>query len=162
MASGPIVSWQIDGEKVEKWQTIFLGSKITANRDHSHEIKRCLLLGRKAMANLDSILKSRDITLLTNVHVVKAMFFFSNSHVYMWEFDHKEGWALKNWCFRIVVLEKTLESLLNWKETKLVNPKGNQCWIVTGRTDAEAPILWSCDAKSRLIGKDPGTGKNWS
>ena len=79
MASGPIVSWQIDGEKVEKWQTIFLGSKFTANRDHSHEIKRCLLLGRKAMANLDSILKSRDITLLTNVHVVKAMF-FSSSH----------------------------------------------------------------------------------
>ena len=81
----------------------------------------------------------------------------------MWELDHKESWALKNWCFQIVVLEKTLESPLDCKEIKLVNPKGNQPWIFNGRTDAEAEasILWPPDVKSRLIGKDPEAGKDW-
>ena len=85
---------------------------------------------------------------------------FSNSHVWMWELDHKEGWVLKNWCFQTVVLEKTLENPLDYKEIKPVNPKGNQHWIFTGRTDAkaEAPILWPCDEKSRVIGKDPDVG----
>ena len=78
---------------------------------------------------------------------------FSTSYVQMWELDHKEGWALKNWCFQTVLLEKTLESPLDSKEIKPVNPKGNQHWIVTGRTDAEAPILWPPDVKSWLIGK---------
>ena len=79
---------------------------------------------------------------------------FSCSYVWMWDLNHKEGWALKNWCFWIVVLEKTLESLLNCKEIKQVNTRGNQAWIVTGRTDAEAesPILWPPDAKNWLIG----------
>ena len=111
------------------------------------------------MTNLDSILKSRDITLLTK-DLVKAMF-FSSSHVCMWELDHKEGWVPKNWCFLIVVLEKTLESPLDCKEIKPVNPKGNQPWIFIGRTDAEAPILWSPDSKNQLIGKDPDAGKDW-
>jgi len=104
----------------------------------------------------------QHITLLTKVHLVKAMVFFS-SPVWMWEVDHKEGWVQKNWCFWTVVLEKTLESPLNCKEIKPVNPKGNQCWIVIGRTDAEAktPILWPPDAKSQLIGKDPGAGEDW-
>ena len=84
---------------------------------------------------------------------------FSSSHVWMWELDHKEGWALKNWFFQTVVLEKTLESPLDCKEIKPVNPKGNQPWIFTGRTDA--PILWPPDAKSQLIGKDPDAGKDW-
>ena len=86
---------------------------------------------------------------------------FSNSHVWMWELDHKEGWALKNWCFWTVL--KTLESPLDFKGIKPVNPKGNQSWIFIGRTDAEAeaPILWPPDAKSQLIRKDPGAGKNW-
>ena len=81
----------------------------------------------------------------------------------MWELDHKEGWALKNWCFQIVVLEKTLESPLDSKEIKPVNPKGNQPWIFIGRTDteAEAPILCLLDMKSQLIGKDSDAGKNW-
>ena len=110
MASGPITSWQIDGETVETvTDFIFLGSKITVDSDYSHEIKRCLLFGRKAMTNLDSILKSRDITFLTKVCLVKAMV-FSSSHVPMWEFDHKEDWELKNWYFQIMVLEKTLFS----------------------------------------------------
>ena len=88
---------------------------------------------------------------------------FSSSHVWMWEVDHKESWALKNWCFWTVVLEKTLESLLDCKEIKVVNPKGNQPWIFTGRTDAKAaaPILWSPDAKNWLTGKDPDAGKDW-
>ena len=77
--------------------------------------------------------------------------------------DHKEGWALKNWCFWNVVLEKTLESPLDCMEIKSVNPKGNQSWMFIGRTDAEAetPILWPSDAKDWLIGKDPDVGKDW-
>ena len=88
---------------------------------------------------------------------------FSSSHVQMWDLDHKESWALNNWCFPTVVLEKTLESLLDCKETKLVNPKGNQPSISTGRTDteAEAPIFRPPDAKSWLIKKDPDAGKDW-
>ena len=94
---GPITSWQIDGETMETvTDFIFLGSKITADGDCSHEIKRRLLLGRKAMANLDSILKSRDITLPTKVHVVKAS--FSSSHVWMWELDYKESWVMFLYC----------------------------------------------------------------
>ena len=119
----------------------------------------------QAMTNLDSILKSRDITLLAKVHIVKTMALigFSNSHVRMWELDHKESWALKNWYFPTVLLEKTLESSLDCKEIKPVNSIGNQSWIYIGRTDAEAgaPILWPPDAKSWLLGKDPDTRKDW-
>ena len=90
-------------------------------------------------------------------------FHFSSSHVWMWELDCKESWALKNLCFQIMLLEKTLDSPLDCKEIKLVNPKGNQPWIFIGRTDveAEAPILWPPGAKSQLIGKDPDAGKDW-
>ena len=102
---------------------IFLGSKITADGDCSHEIKRCVLLGRKAMTNLDSVLKIRGITLPTKVHIVKAMVF--PVVMYGCKLDHKEDWVPKNWCFWTVVLEKTLESLLDCKEVKSVNPKGN-------------------------------------
>ena len=112
---------------------IFLGSKITADGDHSYEIKRHLILRRNAVTNLDSRLKGRDITLSTNVHLVKAMFFFPVVMyvcmyvTWMWELDHK------NWCFWIVMLKKTLESPLGCEEIKSVNPKRNQSW-----TDAEA------------------------
>ena len=87
---------------------------------------------------------------------------FSSSHVWMWELDYKESWALKNWCFWTVGLEKTLESLLDCKETQPVNPKGNPPWMFIGRidTEAEAPILWLSDVKSQLIGKDPDAGKD--
>ena len=95
---------------------IFLGSKITADSDCHHEIKRRLLLGRKSMTNLDSILKSRDTTLPTKVHIVKGIVFFG-SHVWMWELDHDVAWVLYNWCFRIVVLEKTLERSLDAQGT---------------------------------------------
>jgi len=88
---------------------------------------------------------------------------FSISHVHMWELDHKEGLSPKNWCFQIVVMEKTLQNPLDCKEIKLVNPKGNQPWILIGRTDAEAeaPVLWLPDAKSWLTGKDSDAGKDW-
>ena len=88
---------------------------------------------------------------------------FSSSNVWMWELNHKEGWAPKNWCFQTVVLEKTLESPLDCKKIKPVNPKGNQPWIFTGRTDieAKAPILWPPDAKSQFTGKDPDARKDW-
>ena len=151
-----------------RWETvetvtyfIFLGSKITVDSNWSHEIKRCLLLGGKAMTNLDSILKSRDITLLTKVHQVKALVFPVVMYRH-WELNYKEGWVPKNCCFWTVVLEKSLKSSLNSKEIKPVNPKINQPLIFIGRTDAEAetPVLWPPDAKSWLIGKDPDAGKD--
>ena len=128
---------------------IFLGSKIAADGDCSHDIKRRLFLGRKAMTNLDSILKSRDIA---DKGPSSQSYGFSSSHVWMWELDHNKSWAPKNWCFRIVVLEKTLESPSDCKEIKPVNPKGNQPWIFIGRTDAEAEslVLWPPDVKSWL------------
>ena len=147
------------GKPWKQWQIIFLGSKITADGDCSYEIKTCLLLGRKAMTSLDSALKSRNITLLKKVHIVKAMIFFS-SHVWMWELDHKEGWVLKNWCFLIVVLEKAPESPLDYK-IKTVNPKGYQPWIFIGRTDAkvEAPILVHVIQRANSLEKTLMLGK---
>ena len=119
-----------------------------------------MLLGRKAMTNLDSILKSREIT---NKCVSSQSYGFSSSHVWMWQLDYKETWALKNWCFSTVVLANTLESPLDCKEIQPVYPKGNQPWIFIGRTDgkAEASILWPLDVKNWLIGKDPDAGKDW-
>ena len=216
MVSGPITSCQIDGEKVESvTYFIFLGSKITVDGECSHQ--DACSLGKKAMTNLDSILKSRDITFLTKVCIVKAMVFpvvrrmdVSSSNVShsvasdsatpqtvarqaplsmeffrqeYWsglpfpspeslsdpgiepespalqadslpselqrnQLDHKESWALKNWCFWTVVLGNTLESFLDCKEIKPFNPKGDQSRIFIGRTDAEAPILWQPDAKN--------------
>ena len=233
MASGPIASWQIDGKIVETVADfIFLGSKITVDSDCSHEIKRRLLLGRKATTNLDNVLKSRDISLPTKVHIIKTIIFpvvmygcekwtinkdesdrevaqpyltlcdhmdytvhgvlqarilewvaipFSSassqprdgtqvSHIagrffISWAIReaHKESWAPKNWCFWIVMLEKTLENPSDSKDSKPVNPKGNQPWIFIERTDAEAeaPILWPSDVNSQLTGKDPDIGKDW-
>ena len=126
MASGPITSWEIDGETVS--DLILGGSKITADGDCSHEIKRHLVLGRKAMTNLDSILKSRDITLPTKVCLVKAMVFpVVRCGCEIW--DCEESWVPKNWCFWTVVLENTHESPLDSKEIKPVNSKGNQFWL---------------------------------
>ena len=139
----------------------FLGSRITAGGDCSHEIKRCLLLGRKIMTNPDSILKSRDITLPTKVRLAKAMLF----PVVMygcenWTVKKAEHWridAFELWCWRRFLR-------VPWTERKsTVHPKGDQSWVFTGRTDVEAwtPILWPPDAKSWLIGKDPDAGRDW-
>ena len=216
------------GKQRKQCQTLFFGgSKITADGDCSHDIKRCLLLERKVMTNLDSILKSRDITLPTKVHLVSSVQFsrsvmcdslrpresqharppcsspsprvhsdscpsspwchpaisssvvpfsycpqsfpassqgygFSSSHVWMWELDYEESWALKNWCFWSVVLEKTLESPLDCKEIQPVHSE-DQPWDFFGRNDAKAetPILWPPHAKSWLIGKDSDAGRDW-
>ena len=141
---------------------IFSDSKITADSDCSHEIKRYLLLGRKGTTNLNSILKSRAITLPTKVHTVKAMVFPVVVYKYeSWTIKKTEHW--RTGCFWTVMLEKTLESPLDGKETKPVNPRGNQPSILIGSTNAkaEAPILWPPDAKSWLIGNDPDAGKDW-
>ena len=164
MASGPITSWQIDGEIMETvTDFIFLGSKITTDSDCSHEIKRHLLLRRKAMANIESILKSREVTLLANKGLSSESYSFSSSHVWMWELDHKETWVLKNWCFWTVVLEKTLKSPLDCKEVKSVLNIQSQIFI--GRTDdeaeAEASIFWPPDMKKWLTGKDTDAEKDW-
>ena len=151
------------GERVEVvTDFIFLGSKITTGGDCSHEIKRCMLLGRKAMTNLSSWIKSRDITLPTKVCIVKAMFFL----VIMYRFKswtNKEGWTPKNWCFWTVVLEKTLESPLDCKEIQPVHSKGDQPWVFFERNDAKAetPVLWPPYAKSWLVGKDSDAGMDW-
>ena len=152
MASGPITSWEIDGES----DFIMGGSQITADGDCSHEIKRRLLLGRKVMTNLDSILKSRDFTLPTKVHLVKAMVFL----VVMYGCDSwtvKKAEHQKNWCFWTVVLEKTPESPLDCKEIQPVHSKGDQSWVFIARTDAEAetPILghlmWRVDSLEKTL-----------
>ena len=149
MAYGPITSWEIDGKTVETVSDfIFLGSKITEDGDCSHAIKRHLLLGRKVMTSLCSILKSRDITLPTKVHLVQAMVF----PVVMYECEswtvkkaeHQRIDAFELWCWR------RLESPLDCKEIQPVHPKGDQPWVFIGRTDAEAetPIFWPPHVKS--------------
>ena len=140
----------------------FLASKTTVNSDCSHEIKGHLFLGRKDVTNLDSVLKSRDITFPSKVYIIKPLL-FPLVMCWMWELDHKEDWVLKNGCFSTVVLEKTLENPLDRKEIKPVRPKGNRSWIFIGRTDAEAeaPILWPSDAKNQFIRRDSDAGKDW-
>ena len=163
MASGPIMSWQIDRETMETVRDfIFGGSKVTAYGDWNHEIKWSLLLGWKTVTNLDSILKSKDITLPTKVGLVKAMVF--PVVVYRWEswtikkVEHPRIEAFELWCWRRLLrvpwtTRRSNQSIL----------KGNQSWIFIGRTDAEAetPILWLPDAKNSLTGKDSDAGKDW-
>ena len=124
----------------------------------TNPVRSCLIFPRYFVVTR---WKSRDITLPTKV--CSQNYGFSSSHVWMSELDYKESWASKNWSFRTVVLEKTLESPLDCKEIQPVHPKGNQSWIFTGRTDAEAetPILWPPDVNNWPIGKDPDAGKHW-
>ena len=145
---------------VETVTVYFLGLQNHCRWWLQPQIKRCLLLGRNAMANLDGVLKSRDIILPTKGFLVKVMDFLVVMYR-CWKLDHKESWVLRNWCFPIVVLEKTLESPLDNKEIKPVNPKGNQPWIFFGRTEADVPILWPPDVKNWLIEKDPDAGEDW-
>ena len=161
MVFGPFMAnrW---GNNGNKWQVLFFwGSKITAVSDCSHKIKKRLFLGRKAMTNVDSILKSRDITLPTKVHIVKAMVFSVVMYgCEIWtikKVECRRTDAFEMWCWR------RLESPLDSKEIKPVNPKGNQPWTFIGTTDAEAeaPILWPPDERDQLIGKDPDAGKDW-
>ena len=152
MASGPITSWQIDGETVADF--IFLGSKITSDGDCSHEIKRCLLLGRKVMTNLDSILKSRDIILLTKVHLVKTMVFpvvmYGCERRTIKKAERRRIDVFELWRLRRLLRLGLKKTLLDYKEIQPVHPKGDQSWVFTGRTDVEAetPVLWPPDVKS--------------
>ena len=162
MASSPITSRQIDGEKRNSDRLHFLGlqnhcrwwlqpwnCKTFASWKKSYDKSR------------QHIKKQRHH--LAGKGLYSQSYGFSSSYVWMWELAHKEGWAPKSWCFWSVVLEKTLESPLDCRQIKPVNPKENQSWIFIGRTDieAEAPILWPSDVKSQLIGKDPDPGKDW-
>ena len=173
MGSGSITSWQIDGETMETVKDFILGdSKITADGDCSHEIKWCLLLGRKAMTNSASIVKSRDITLPTKVHLVKAMI-FSSSHVWMWELDCKEGWSPKSWYFWIMVLEKTLERVpwtartSNQSILKEISPE----YLLEGlmlklKLQCFGYLMWRADSleKTLMLGKIEGkrrVGRGW-
>ena len=150
MASGPITSWEIDGETASDF--IFLGSKITADGDCSHEIKRYLLLGRKAMANPDSILKSKDISLPIKVCIVQGMVFpVVTYRCDSWTIKKAERWRIN--AFRLWLLEKTLESPLDCKEIQPVHSEGNQPWDFFGRNDAEAetPVLWPPHGGQRRV-----------
>ena len=152
MPAKPITSWQIDGETVGTvTDFVFLGSKITADCDCNHEIKRCLLLGRKAMTNLDSTWKIRDVTLPTKVYLIKAMVFpvvmYGRDSWSIRKAEHRRIDAFKLWSWRR--LERPLVS----KEIKPVDPKGNQPWKFVGKTDAEAeaPILWPPDSLEKTL-----------
>ena len=160
MASSPITSWQIDRETVETvsdfifWAPKSLQMMIAAMKlkdtpwkENYYQRRQHIKKQRQYSVNKDPSSQGYD---------------FSSSHVWMWELEHKESWALKNWCFWSVVLEKTLESPLDCKEIQPVHPKGDQSWVFIGRTDVEAetPILWPPDAKRWLIWKDPDAGKD--
>ena len=138
---------------------IFLGSKITADGDCSHEIKMLALWKKSYDPPRQHIKKQRHY--FADRGLLSQSSGFSSSHAHKWEVDHKQSWAPKNWCFWTVVLEKTLESPLDCKEIQPVHPKGNQSWIFIGRTDAEeeTPILWPPDAKNWLIWKTLMLGK---
>ena len=161
MASGPITSQEIDGETVETVSDFNLGgSKITADGNCSHEIKRRLLLGRKVMTNPDSILKSRDITLPTKVRLVKAMVFpvvvYGCESWTVKKAERRKTDAFELWCWKRLLR-------VPWTARRSNHPEGGQSWVFIGRTDAEAetPILWPPHAKSWLIGKDPDAGRDW-
>ena len=150
------------GKQWKQWQTIFFGSKITVDGACSHKIKRCLLLGRKVMTNLDSIIKSRDITLPTKAHLVKVMVFpvvvYGCESWTIKKTGHRRIDAFEMWCWR-----RLLRVPWTARRSNQIHPKRDQSWIFIGRTDneAETPILWPPDAKNWLIWKDPDAGKDW-
>ena len=160
MASGPITSWKIDGEKWEEWQTLSSWApqslqKVTA----AMKYKDACSLEEKLWQPRQHIWKQRYYFFDKGPFI--QSYYFSSSHIWMWELDHKESWASNNWCFWTMVLEMTLENPLDCKEIQPVHPKGNLSWIFIGRTsaEAEAPILWPPDVKSWLVRKDPDAWK---
>ena len=160
-ASGPVTSWQIEGENWKQWQILFSWAPKSPWTMTAAMKLRHLLLGRKAMTNLDSVLKSRGITLLTKVHIIKAMVFpvvmYGCENWTKKKAEHWRIYAFELWSWR------RLLSPLDSKEIKSISPKGNQPWKFIGRTDveAEAPVVWPPDAKRQLIWKDPNAGKDW-
>ena len=158
IASSPITSWQTAGEKVKDF--IFLGSKINCRWWLQPWNWKTLAPWKKSCDQPGQHVKKQRHHFADKCSSSQS-YGFSSSHVWMWELDHEEGWAPKNWCFQNVVLEKTFESPLDSKEMKPVNPKGNQPWIFIGRADIETPILYPTYGKSQLIGKDSDAWKNW-
>ena len=158
MASSPITSWQIDGETVDR---LFLGASKSLQMVNAAMKLKDTPWKKSYDQSRQHIKKQRHY--FANKGPSSQGYGFSSSHVWMWDLDYKESWALKNWCFRTVVLEKILESPLDCKEIQPVHPKGNQPWMFIGRTDVEAdiPILWPPNAKNWFIWKDPGAGKDW-
>ena len=164
MASGPITAWQIEGKKVGVvTDFLFLGSKITADGDCSHEIRRWLLLGRKAMTNLDSVFVEKQRHYLANKALYSQGYSLPRGHIQLWGLVCIEGRVPKNWYLWTAALEKTPESPFDTKEIKPVCLNGNQPWILYGRTDAvvETLVFWSSDVNSWLTGKVPDSGKDW-
>ena len=162
MASGPITWWQIDGETMETVTFYFLGLQNHC-RWWLQPWNWMMLAPWKKSYNQPRQHNRKQRRYFTNKGPSSQSYGFSNSHVWMWELDHRESWMQKNWCFWTMVLEKTLESPLDSKEVKSVSSNGNQSWIFIGRTAAEAetPITWPPDAKSWLIRKDLDAGKDW-
>ena len=162
MASGPITSWQIDRETVDTVTYFILGGSKTLQMVTAvMKLKGACSLEENYDQPRQHIKKQRHY--FASKVPSSQSYGFSSSHVWMWELDYKESWALENWCFWTVMLEKILESPLDTKEMQRVPPKGNQSWIFIGRTDVEAetPILWPPDVKNWLIWKDPDAGKDW-
>ena len=160
MASGPVTSWQIDGETVET--VYFLGLQNHCRWWLQPWNKKILTPWEKSYnQSREYIKKQRHY--FANYGLYSQSYGFANGHVQMYKLNHEEGWTLKNWCFWTVLLVKTLENSLDYKESQQINPKGNQSWLFIGRTDAEAevPIPWPPDANNWLIGKDPDAGKDW-
>ena len=151
------------GKQWKQLQTFYGDSKIIVDGDWNHEIKRCFLLGGKSIYEIPRQCIKKQRHHFANKCPYSQSYGFSTSYVWVWELDHKEGWALKNWYFWTAVLEKALESPLDCKEMKPVNPKGNQPWKLIGSTDAEAEalILRLTDVKSWFIGKDVDAGNDW-
>ena len=165
MASGPMTLWQVDGENTGNSDRFyFLGSRITVDGDCSHKIKRCLLASWKKRYDKPRQCIKKQRHHFANKGLSSQSYGFSSSHVWMWELDHKEGWASKNWCLWTLVLEKTLESPLDGKEIKPVNPKGNQPWIfIEGlilKLQYFVHLIWRVNSLGKKnLGKD--TGKDW-
>ena len=162
MASGPIIAWQIDGEKVEVvTDFLFLGSKVAVDGDCSHEIRRWLLLGMKAMTNLDNVLKIRDITLPTKVGIVKAMFFPVVTYgCESWTVKKVECWridAFQLWCWSRLLTVPWTARRSNQSILREINPE----YSLERHAEAEAPVFWLSDANSLLIGKVPDAGIDW-
>ena len=161
MASSPITSWQIDGETMQRLTGYFLGLQNHCRWWLQPWNEKTLASWKKSYDQPRQHIKKKR-HYFANKGPSSQGYGFSSSHVWMWELDNKESWML-NWCFWTEVLEKTLESPLDFKEIQPVNPKGNQSWVFIGRTDAEAetPILWPPDVKNWLIWKDPDARKDW-
>ena len=161
MASSPITSWQIEGETMETvTDFIFSAPKSLQMVTAAVKLKDACSLEEKLWPTKTAYLKKRHY--FADKGPSSQNYGFSSGHVWMWELDYKESWALKNWCFWTVELEKSLENPLDCREIKPVNP-GYQSWIFIGKTDAEAeaPILWPPDVKNWLIGKDPDAREDW-